>query len=101
MKHSSADFEYDGCQPARIAVANSTISPPLVESRKARQLEHGVLKPGEYLPLYCNPIFLFLTNWILMLASLSAKVTYVTYPTSAFRYYCARFQLPPSCLDTW
>lgn len=80
MKHSSADFEYDGCQPARIAVANAAIWPPLIENRKAHQLVHGVLKPREYLPLYCNPVVLFLSNWILMLASLSAKVTYVTYP---------------------
>src|ERR1039457_3542267 len=80
MKHSSADFDYDGCQPARIAVANAAIWPPSVQSRKEHKLVHGVLKPRQYLPLYCNPVVLFLSNWILMLASLSAQVTYVTYP---------------------
>jgi oligosaccharide repeat unit polymerase len=40
----------------------------------------GVLQSRRSLPLFCNPVFLFAFNWVLMLSSLGAQVTYVTYP---------------------
>ena len=39
-----------------------------------------VARPRQDLPLYCNPIALFLAVWILMLGCLSVHVSYVIYP---------------------
>ncbi len=39
-----------------------------------------MLKGGNDLPLFCNPLVLFCVNWVLMLVSLSFQITYVTYP---------------------
>ncbi len=38
------------------------------------------LRSSRDLPLYCNPIALFLAVWLLMLACLSVHVSYVIYP---------------------
>jgi hypothetical protein len=40
----------------------------------------GVLKSQRSLPLYCSPAIIFALNWVMMLASLHAQITYVTYP---------------------
>jgi oligosaccharide repeat unit polymerase len=40
----------------------------------------GKLKPLKEIPFFCNPLVIFLGNWALMIASLSAQITYVTYP---------------------
>ena len=32
------------------------------------------------MPLFCNPLVIFVLNWVLMLVSLSFQITYVTYP---------------------
>ena len=49
-------------------------------SRSAHNVIRGVLEARRSLPLYCSPAILFAFNWLLMLSSLRARVTYVTYP---------------------
>jgi len=46
----------------------------------ANTIVRGVLKARRSLPLYCSPAIIFVVNWALMLSSLRAQVTYVTYP---------------------
>ncbi len=41
----------------------------------------GVFRPRRELPIYCNPIALFVAVWIVMLACLSFRVSYVIYPS--------------------
>lgn len=41
----------------------------------------GILRPQRELPIYCNPVALFLAVWVLMLVCLSFHVSYVIYPT--------------------
>ncbi len=48
--------------------------------RSAHNIVRGVLESRRSLPLYCSPAILFAFNWLLMLSSLRARVTYVTYP---------------------
>ena len=47
----------------------------------ANTIAHGVLKARRFLPLYCSPAIIFVINWALMLCSLRAQITYVTYPS--------------------
>jgi oligosaccharide repeat unit polymerase len=54
--------------------------PGLMEKLAKRRLVFGALKARTELPLFCNPLVIFLANWALMLISLSIQITYVTYP---------------------
>jgi len=65
-------------QPAQPAIAEAARWPAL-SGRPAHTIVHRVLKARRSLPLYCSPVFIFAFNWVLMLASLNAKVMYVTY----------------------
>ena len=48
--------------------------------RARHAFTRGTLRPRRELPIYCNPVALFLAIWILMLACLSIHVSYVIYP---------------------
>lgn len=65
--------------PMYILAANPAITPASIVRRAGHTTVRGVLKARRELPLFCSPIFLFSFNWVLMLSSLSAQVTYVTY----------------------
>jgi len=66
--------------PAEAAMASPAIWPSLTEKFAKHKLVHGELKPLRDLPLFCNPLVIFLGNWVLMMVSLSFQVTYVSYP---------------------
>jgi oligosaccharide repeat unit polymerase len=51
-----------------------------VDARPRHLLVRNVLAPHRNLPLYCNPIVEFFVVWILMLACLTVRVSYVIYP---------------------
>ncbi len=55
--------------------------PSLTERLARHKFIYGVLKGRHELPLFCNPLVIFVLNWALMMVSLSFQVTYVTYPT--------------------
>jgi oligosaccharide repeat unit polymerase len=61
-------------------MASPAVWPSLREKFAKHKVVHGELKPRRDLPLFCNPVVIFLGNWILMLISLSFQITYVTYP---------------------
>jgi len=67
-------------QPAEAAMASPALWPSQAEKFAKHKLVHGELKPVTELPLFCNPLVIFLGNWMLMMISLSFQVTYVTYP---------------------
>lgn len=67
-------------QPAEAAMASPAVWPSLTEKFAKHKLVHGELKPLRDLPLFCNPLVIFLGNWMLMMISLSFQITYVTYP---------------------
>ncbi len=61
-------------------MASPALWPALTERFAKHKVVHGELKPLREIPLFCNPLIIFLGNWVLMMASLSVQVTYVTYP---------------------
>ena len=61
-------------------MASPVLWPSLAEKFAKHKLVRGELKPPKDIPLFCNPLVIFLGNWALMMAALSAQVTYVTYP---------------------
>lgn len=67
-------------QPAEIPISATTLWPKLTESLTEPRFVHDVLMGRRDLPLFCNPLIIFLLNWVLMLVSLSLQVTYVSYP---------------------
>lgn len=64
----------------RAAMGAPAIWPPIMERMASHKLLQGELKLRRDLPLYCDPLVIFLANWALMIISLSFQVTYVTYP---------------------
>jgi oligosaccharide repeat unit polymerase len=67
-------------QPGEAAMASPALWPSLAEKLAKHKLVEGELKPLKEIPFFCNPLVIFLGNWALMIASLSAQITYVTYP---------------------
>jgi oligosaccharide repeat unit polymerase len=81
MSQPSGDFEFGEYRLTHeVVVANSAVGLPILDRKKSHRLLPGVLKGRRYLPFFCNPVVLFLLNWIVMLVTLSFQVTYVTYP---------------------
>ncbi len=81
MSEATGEFENHEYPLSRAVVStNSAIWPPVVDGSKRHELVQGVLKGRRSLPLFCNPVVLFLFNWMVMLVTLSFQVTYVTYP---------------------
>jgi oligosaccharide repeat unit polymerase len=76
MSESSRSF---GLQAVPTVTAEAATWPALVH-RSAHDVVRGVLKTRRSIPLYCSPAVIFAFNWLLMLSSLRAHVTYVTYP---------------------
>jgi hypothetical protein len=54
--------------------------PSISGQSSGHAIVQGVLRTRRNLPLFCNPMVLFVFNWALMLSALGAQVTYVTYP---------------------
>ena len=67
-------------QRAEAAMAFPAKGPTLAEKFAKHRIVQGELKPHHEIPLFCNPLVIFLGNWVLMMVSLSSQVTYVTYP---------------------
>lgn len=67
-------------QRAEAAMAFPAQGPTLAEKFPKHKIVQGELKPFGEIPLFCNPLVIFLANWALMMASLSCQVTYVSYP---------------------
>ena len=61
-------------------MASPALWPTLTEKFAKHRIVEGELKPVREIPLFCNPLVIFIGNWALMMASLSVQVTYVTYP---------------------
>jgi uncharacterized membrane protein len=76
MSESSQSFDF---QLSSAATADGTKWTALAVG-PTHTIARGVLKAPRSLPLYCSPVFIFAFNWVLMLSSLKAQVTYVTYP---------------------
>jgi hypothetical protein len=68
-------------QPLETSIAPATMWPSLTERLAGHKFVNGVLKGRHDLPLFCNPLVIFVLNWALMVLTLSFQVTYVTYPT--------------------
>lgn len=71
---------YDASSPAQASMQSPALWQELGERFAKHKLVRAVLKSRGDLPLFCNPLVLFLLNWVLMVVGLSFKVTYVTYP---------------------
>lgn len=80
MNESLQNSAYSTSPPAQSGLAAAAIWPALAGTRGKHKLVEGVLKAHKDLPLFCNPVALFVFNWAFMMASLSAQITYVTYP---------------------
>lgn len=51
-----------------------------LELRARHTIIRDIFRPRHELPVYCNPIALFLAVWLVMLLSLTFHVSYVIYP---------------------
>ncbi len=71
---------FNAVQPAEISQGTVALWPTLTEKPAQHSFVQGVLKGQRDLPLFCNPMVIFVFNWVLMLLSLSFQITYVTYP---------------------
>jgi oligosaccharide repeat unit polymerase len=81
MKDPLHSARFGTGQPAEAAaMASPAVWPSLTEKFAKHKVVQGELKPRRDLPLFCNPLVIFLGNWTLMLISLSFQITYVTYP---------------------
>jgi oligosaccharide repeat unit polymerase len=81
MKDPLHNASFGTGQPAEAAaMATPAVWPSLTVKFAKHKVVHGELKPRRDLPLFCNPLVIFLGNWTLMLISLSFQITYVTYP---------------------
>ena len=73
MSEATGEFENHEYPLSRAVVStNSAIWPPVVDGSKRHELVQGVLKGRRSLPLFCNPVVLFLFNWMVMLTRASA-----------------------------
>lgn len=54
--------------------------PDVGGARSNHTITEGVFRPRQELPIYCNPIALFLAVWGLMLICLCFHISYVIYP---------------------
>src|SRR3569833_1040411 len=68
-------------QPAEAAMASPELWPSQTEKFAKHKLVQGELKPLRDVPLFFNPLVIFLGNWTLMLVSLSFQISYVTFPS--------------------
>src|SRR3954453_12121181 len=78
-----SEHVFSTSQPAEAEMALPALWPLRAEKSAKHKLVQGELKPPSELPLFCNPLVIFVANWMLMLVSLSFHVTYVTYPRMA------------------
>jgi oligosaccharide repeat unit polymerase len=72
---------FGATQPVEASIAPAAMWSSLTERLARHKFIYGVLKGRHELPLFCNPLVIFVLNWALMMVSLSFQVTYVTYPT--------------------
>ena len=68
--------------PAQAMMASTALWPSLKEKTAKHKLTKGVLVSGHDIPAFCNPLVIFIGNWVLMLVTLSFQVTYVSYPNA-------------------
>jgi oligosaccharide repeat unit polymerase len=81
MNEHLRSTNFGATEPVEVAIAPAAMWPSLTERQAKHRFVHGVLKGRHELPLFCNPLVIFVLNWALMLVTLSFQVTYVTYPT--------------------
>jgi len=62
------------------AMGTPALWPPILERSAHHEMVAGQIKMGKDLPLFCDPLVIFVGNWVLMVISLSPQITYVTYP---------------------
>ena len=71
---------FTAVQPGEASISPTALWPKLTERLTKHKFTHSVLMGRRELPLFCNPLIIFLLNWVLMLVSLSFQITYVSYP---------------------
>ena len=81
MNEPLRSVTFGATQPVEVSIASTAMWPLLTEKLRKHKFVHGVIKGRRELPLFCNPLVIFVLNWVLMLVSLSFQITYVTYPT--------------------
>jgi oligosaccharide repeat unit polymerase len=80
MNESLPHSNFTALQPADVPAASEVLWPKMAEQLGKHKFVHSVLNGRRDLPLYCNPVIIFLMNWVLMLVTLSFQITYVSYP---------------------
>jgi len=81
MNEQLRSTSFGATQPVEVSIAPAAMWPSLTEKLRKHKFVHGMLKGRQELPLFCNPLVIFVLNWVLMLVSLSFQITYVSYPT--------------------
>lgn len=82
MNHSLRNRSLSAGTPAGAVMASTALWPSQTEKLARHKLSRGVLTPRRDVPAFCNPLVIFVANWVLMLVTLSFQVTYVSYPNA-------------------
>ena len=80
MNDPPSSTNFTALQPAETSISPAALWPKLTERLTKHRFVHSVLLGRHELPLFCNPLIIFVLNWMLMLVSLSFQITYVSYP---------------------
>jgi oligosaccharide repeat unit polymerase len=68
--------------PSAAVLASTVVWPSLTDKLASHKAVHGEVTPLRNIPAFCNPLVIFLANWVLMLVALSFQITYVSYPNA-------------------
>jgi oligosaccharide repeat unit polymerase len=80
MNDPLSGTNFGAVQPVEGSISPTAMWPKLTERLTKHKFVRSVLLGRRELPLFCNPLIIFLVNWVLMLVSLSFQITYVSYP---------------------
>ena len=82
MNDSLRSPHFSALQPANVSASQAALWPKMTEKLTKHKFVRSILNGRSDLPLYCNPLVIFLLNWVLMLVTLSFQITYVSYPAA-------------------
>lgn len=80
MSDPLGSTSYGASQPADVPMQTSAVWEDLTERFAKHRLVRSFLKPRGEVPLFCNPLVIFILNWAAMLITLNLQITYVSYP---------------------
>jgi len=86
MNEPLGGANFSASTPVDSVMVSTALWPSLTEKFAKHKVVHGSARPLRDIPAFCNPLVIFVANWMLMLLSLSFQITYVTYPSAGLPF---------------